>query len=201
VINSSAKFCDGTKCDIYSEQNARHSFNEFAEHSACKPAGLRREVKSACGLLSEFRTSGFTIRSYPLWLVCLCTGLACGAFGRLFGVDWPAFVPVVVGSASGQRIRHALVVRKQNIFVTSGIVSFCSAFLAGLGARILGSLHPETATVAAVLLLVPGVAVLKYSDGCNRRKTKPCRRSWGDCRARVSTISVVARIDSLSRWV
>ena len=101
-----------------------------------------------------------TIPSYPLWLVCFCTGLACGAFGRLFGVDWPAFVPVVIGSASGQWIRHALVARKQNIFITSGIVSFVSAFLAGSGARLLGSLHPETATVAAVLLLVPGVAVL-----------------------------------------
>ena len=33
-------------------------------------------------------------------------------------------------------------------------------FLTGLGARLLGSLHPATATVAAVLLLVPGVAVL-----------------------------------------
>ena len=101
-----------------------------------------------------------TIPSYPVWLVCLCTGLACGAFGRLFGIDWPAFVPVVIGSASGQWIRHTLIVRRQNNFLISGIVSFCSAFLAGLGARLLGSLHPETATVAAVLLLVPGVAVL-----------------------------------------
>ena len=101
-----------------------------------------------------------TIRSYPVWLVCLCTGFACGAFGRLFGVDWPAFVPVVIGAATGQWIRHALMVRKQNIFITTGIVSICSAFLTGLGARLLGSLHPATATAAAVLLLVPGVAVL-----------------------------------------
>src|SRR5277367_4634804 len=27
-----------------------------------------------------------TTPSYPVWLVCLCTGLACSAFGRLFGV-------------------------------------------------------------------------------------------------------------------
>jgi uncharacterized membrane protein YjjP (DUF1212 family) len=101
-----------------------------------------------------------TTPSYPVWLVCLCTGLACSAFGRLFGVDWPAFFPVLLGTASGQWIRHALIVQKQNIFVVSGVVSFAAAFLAGLGARLLGSLNPETATVAAVLLLVPGVAVL-----------------------------------------
>jgi len=100
------------------------------------------------------------VSSYPEWLVCLCTGLACGAFGRLLGVDWSAFVPVVIGSAIGQWIRHAMIARKQNIFITSAIVSFCSAFLAGLGARLLGSLHPGPATVATVLLLVPGVAVL-----------------------------------------
>jgi uncharacterized membrane protein YjjP (DUF1212 family) len=100
------------------------------------------------------------VRSYPVWLVCLCTGLACSAFGRLFGVDWPAFVPVLVGSGSGQWIRHALIARRQNIFITSSIVSFGAAFLAGLGARLSGSTHPETAMVAAVLLLVPGVAVL-----------------------------------------
>jgi uncharacterized membrane protein YjjP (DUF1212 family) len=100
------------------------------------------------------------VSNYPEWLVCLCTGLACGAFGRLLGVDWSAFVPVVIGSAIGQGIRHALITRKQNIFITSAVVSFCSAFLAGLGARLLGSLNPAPATVAAVLLLVPGVAVL-----------------------------------------
>jgi uncharacterized membrane protein YjjP (DUF1212 family) len=43
-----------------------------------------------------------TTPAYPVWLVCLCTGFACGAFGRLFGVDWLAFVPVVIGSATGQ---------------------------------------------------------------------------------------------------
>jgi uncharacterized membrane protein YjjP (DUF1212 family) len=108
----------------------------------------------------ELENIPHTVPSYPVWLVCLCTGLACSAFGRLFGVDWPAVFPVLIGAAIGQWIRHALIVRNQNIFIASGIVSFGSAFLAGLGARLLGSSHPETATVAAVLLLVPGVAVL-----------------------------------------
>jgi uncharacterized membrane protein YjjP (DUF1212 family) len=101
-----------------------------------------------------------TTPSYSNWLVCLCTGLACSAFGRLLGADWPAFFPVLVGTAGGQWIRHALIIRKQNIFITSGIVSFASAFLAGWGARVLGSANLEIAMVSAVLLLVPGVAVL-----------------------------------------
>ena len=101
-----------------------------------------------------------TTPSYPVWLVCLCTGLACSAFGRLLGMDWPSFFPVLAGSAIGQWIRHFLLTRKQNVFIASAIVSFASAFLAGLGARHLGGSHLEIATASAVLLLVPGVPVL-----------------------------------------
>lgn len=101
-----------------------------------------------------------TTPSYPIWVVCLCTGLACSAFGRLLGIDWPSFLPVLAGSAVGQWVRHALFVRKHNVFITSGIVSFVSAFLAGLGARFFGGGHLEITTVSAVLLLVPGVPVL-----------------------------------------
>ena len=101
-----------------------------------------------------------TTPSYSAWVVCLCTGLACSAFGRLLGMDWVSFFPVLIGSAVGQWIRYALSVRKQNVFITCGLVSFASAFLAGLGARLLGASHPEISTAAAVLLLVPGVPVL-----------------------------------------
>src|SRR6516165_1606425 len=101
-----------------------------------------------------------TTPSYPVWLVCLCTGLACSAFGRLLGTDWLSFLPVLAGSAIGQWIRYALSSRKQNVFITAGIVSFVSAFLAGLGARFFGGKHLDITTASAVLLLVPGVPVL-----------------------------------------
>jgi uncharacterized membrane protein YjjP (DUF1212 family) len=101
-----------------------------------------------------------TTPAYPLWLVCLATGLACSAFGKLLGVDWPAFLPILAGSAGGQWLRHTLIRSRHNVFVVAGIISFLSAFVAGLGARLCGSTHDAIATVAATLLLVPGVAVL-----------------------------------------
>jgi len=101
-----------------------------------------------------------TTPSYPVWFVCLATGLACAAFGRLLGADWPSFIPIVLGSAGGQWLRHLLLHRRHNIFVVAGIISFVSATAAGLGARLCGSTHAPIATIAAVLLLVPGVAVL-----------------------------------------
>src|SRR6516225_1984386 len=59
-----------------------------------------------------------TMPSYPVWVVCLCTGLACSAFGRLLGADWLSFFPVLVASAIGQWIRRAMLVRRKNLFMT-----------------------------------------------------------------------------------
>ena len=101
-----------------------------------------------------------TAPGYPVWLVCLATGLACAAFGRLLNAAWLSFVPTLAGAAAGQWVRHLSIGWKQNVFFVAGIVSFVSAFIAGLGGRLLGSGHLEIATMAAVLLLVPGVAVL-----------------------------------------
>ena len=101
-----------------------------------------------------------TAPGYPVWFVCSATGIACAAFGRLL-------------HALGSRLFRRWSVRPQasgsgiacsggnrTFFLLAGIVSFVSAFLAGLGGRLLGSGHLEIATMAAVLLLVPGVAVL-----------------------------------------
>ena len=74
-----------------------------------------------------------TTPSYPVWLVCLCTGLACSAFGRLFGVDWPAFFPVLVGAASGQWIRHTLIVRKTKYFPYFRYCKFWLRIFSGSG--------------------------------------------------------------------
>ena len=65
---------------------------------------------------------------YPLWVVAPATGLACAAFGRLLGVDWPAFVPVFLAGALGQWVRVRLRIRGTNACL-----------------------------IAATLLLVPGV--------------------------------------------
>ena len=74
-----------------------------------------------------------TAPGYPVWFVCLATGIACAALGRLLHAAWLSFVPTLVGAAAGQWLRHCLLGRKQNVFLVAGIVSFVSAFLAALG--------------------------------------------------------------------
>ncbi len=99
-------------------------------------------------------------KHYPVWFICLATGLACSAFGRLFKSDWVAFLPTLIGAGVGQYVRHTLFHKKYNIFLTAGTVSFIAALLAGFGAKALGSVHLPLAMVASVLLLVPGIPVL-----------------------------------------
>ncbi|MDR3375992.1 MAG: threonine/serine exporter family protein [Ancalomicrobiaceae bacterium] len=94
---------------------------------------------------------------HPPWLVALATGIACAAFGRLLGMDWPAFLPVLAGGTIGQYLRHHLLSRGTNVFVAAAIVAFVAALTGGLGATLLGSVSRDTAAVAAILLLVPGV--------------------------------------------
>jgi uncharacterized membrane protein YjjP (DUF1212 family) len=94
------------------------------------------------------------------WLVAMAVGLACAAFGRLFGVDWPAFIPVAVAGAIGQAVRHLLLRRGANVFVVTVVVAFLSSCLGGLGAKMAGSATVDLAMMAAILLLVPGVPSL-----------------------------------------
>ncbi|MBB4198096.1 hypothetical protein CCR94_20620 [Rhodoblastus sphagnicola] len=94
---------------------------------------------------------------HPIWLVALATGVACAAFGRLLGVDGQAFAAVLLGGTVGQDLRRRLAARGVNPFVIAALVAFVAGSIGGWGARLLGSASVDMATIAASLLLVPGV--------------------------------------------
>ena len=94
---------------------------------------------------------------HPAWLVALAVGIACAAFGRLLGVDWVAFAPVLLAGAIGQYVRHLLLKRGVNSYIVAAAIAFLAAALAGLGARLAGSGSINLAMMASILLLVPGV--------------------------------------------
>jgi uncharacterized membrane protein YjjP (DUF1212 family) len=97
-----------------------------------------------------------TPRHSPV-VVALATGTACAAFGRLLGVDWPAFLPILVAGSIGQYVRHTLLHRGVNVFVVAAFIAFLAGTLGGIGARMVGSATINTAMMASILLLVPGV--------------------------------------------
>ncbi|MCF1504188.1 threonine/serine exporter family protein [Afifella sp. H1R] len=97
---------------------------------------------------------------HPWYLVALAVGLACASFGRLLGIDWSAFMPVLIGGALGQAVRHFLLKAHTNPFVVAAIVACVAATTAGFGSELLASPMLQTAMFSSVLLLVPGVPVL-----------------------------------------
>ena len=109
---------------------------------------------------AEIKAATDALHKYPLWLVCLATGLACGAFGRLLGLDWQSFIPVCLGAAAGQWLRVTMLRRSVNFYLVVTTVSFTAALIAGGGGRLLGGSNLEIATIAATLLLIPGPAML-----------------------------------------
>ncbi len=94
---------------------------------------------------------------HPIWLVALAVGLACASFGRLFGVDWAAFLPVMIAGTIGQYLRHLLLHRGVNPFIVAAAIAFLAASIGGLGGRLAGSGTINLAMMASILLLVPGV--------------------------------------------
>jgi uncharacterized membrane protein YjjP (DUF1212 family) len=98
------------------------------------------------------------------WLVAFAVGIACASFGRLLGIDWPAFVPVAVAEAIGQTVRQQMLHRGANVFVVAAAVAFLSSSLGELGAKWAGSTTVSLAMIASVLLLVPGVPALNVQS-------------------------------------
>ena len=94
---------------------------------------------------------------HPAWVVAVAVGIACASFGRLLGIDWLAFGPVLVAGCIGQYVRHQLLHRGVNVFIVAGVIAFLSATLGGIGAMLLRSSSVNLAMMASILLLVPGV--------------------------------------------
>ncbi|SJZ52354.1 threonine/serine exporter family protein [Consotaella salsifontis] len=90
----------------------------------------------------------------------LAAGIACASFGRLLGIDWAAFLPVLIAGTIGQFLRIQLNRRGVNGFVVTGIVAFAASALAGLMALWSHSGMLSIAMSAAVLMLVPGVPAI-----------------------------------------
>jgi uncharacterized membrane protein YjjP (DUF1212 family) len=154
-------------------QRLDHSLRELAE-------AVRRGELSAAATRSRLNSLAQNPPRHPGWLVDIAVGLACAAFGRLLGVDWAALGPVLLASVLGQGFRRRLAARQVNVFIAATLVAFLASALSGLGACLLGSLTVDTAMIASVLLLVPGVPLLNaQNDILEGRPTLGSARAVG----------------------
>lgn len=101
---------------------------------------------------------------YNRWLIVLLVGLACGAFSRLFGGDWAAFLMTFVAAALAMFIRQELHRRHFNPLLITALTAFVAGSVASLAAVLALSATPRDALAASVLLLVPGVPLINSAE-------------------------------------
>ncbi|MEW5959952.1 MAG: threonine/serine exporter family protein, partial [Chloroflexota bacterium] len=101
---------------------------------------------------------------YPRWLVVVMVGLACAAFSRLFGGDWPVFGVTFISASVAMFVRQELARRHFNPLLIVALVSFVGSLLASSATVFRLSHEPSLALAATVLLLVPGVPLINSLD-------------------------------------
>lgn len=106
---------------------------------------------------AELERISATPRGYNRWLTAAAVGLACAAFSRLFGGDWPVFGVTLVAATAAMLVRQELTHRNFNVLLVVIGTAFVAGGLVGLLSWFQFSPHPELALAASVLLLVPGV--------------------------------------------
>jgi uncharacterized membrane protein YjjP (DUF1212 family) len=101
---------------------------------------------------------------YNRWVIVGMVGLACAAFSRLFGGDWPTFAITFLASATAMWVRQQLTRIYFNSLLVVIVTAFVAGFIAGLSALFKLSPQPQTALAASVLLLVPGVQLINAAE-------------------------------------
>lgn len=99
-------------------------------------------------------------RLYHRLVTVFLVGLACAAFSRLFGGDWPAFGVTLVAASAAMFARQTITARHFNPYLMVTMVAFIGGFLASFAILFTDAANTNTAIVSAVLLLVPGVPLI-----------------------------------------
>lgn len=97
---------------------------------------------------------------YPLWLVRLFIGIACGCLCLLAGGNWIDGLFALLASTIGLTVRQEMVKKGFNLMVSI----LCSAFITTTvsGTNILYNFgeSPQSSVATAVLFLIPGVPLI-----------------------------------------
>jgi uncharacterized membrane protein YjjP (DUF1212 family) len=115
-------------------------------------------------LRKELRRIDQLPRNYNRWLVVVAVGLACAAFSRLLGGDWPVFGISFLASSSAMFVRQELHHRHFNPLLIVAASSLVAGLIASSAQIFQLSPKASTAMAAAVLLLVPGVPLINAAE-------------------------------------
>jgi len=97
---------------------------------------------------------------YRFWQVALAVGVSCGLLCTLAGGDMVNAGIAFIASATGYLLRHWLVTKRFNLFLSVILASAVTTMIAGIDIRWLPGVLPEMTLSTAVLYLVPGVPLI-----------------------------------------
>lgn len=103
-------------------------------------------------------------KDYNRWLVVFLVGLACAAFSRLFGGDWPVFGVTLVAASVAMFTRQELEKRYFNRYLVVATVAFIGGLLASGARLVTDAANVNIAIAATALLLVPGVPLINSAQ-------------------------------------
>lgn len=102
--------------------------------------------------------------NYNRWTVVLMVGLACAAFARLFGGDFPVTGVTFAAASTAMFIRQELNRRFFNPFLVVIVTALVAGLIASIATRLDIGKEPQVALAASVLLLVPGVPLINAAE-------------------------------------
>ncbi len=97
---------------------------------------------------------------YPVWLVRLFIGIACGSLCLLAGGDWIDGLFALSASAIGLSVRQEMIKRKYNLMVSVLCSALVTTLISGLNVLYAVGQSPQSSVATAVLFLIPGVPLI-----------------------------------------
>lgn len=97
---------------------------------------------------------------YPIWLVRLFIGIACGCLCIIAGGNWIDSAFAIIASFIGLIVKQEMVKKGFNLMVSITCSSFVTTTVSGMNALFNLGTFPTSSVATAVLFLIPGVPLI-----------------------------------------
>mgnify|MGYP000913102415 CR=1 FL=1 len=101
-----------------------------------------------------------TTTKYPIWLVRLSIGVACGCLCLLAGGNWLDTLFAFFASGIGLTVKQEMVKRHFNLMISILCSAFATTLIASISVLSEYRFSPESSVATAVLFLIPGVPLI-----------------------------------------
>jgi uncharacterized membrane protein YjjP (DUF1212 family) len=119
-----------------------------------------KEKTSAETVYSEIQKLLESSEHYPIWLIVMFVGIACGAFAAIMDGDVVAVIIAGFAAAIGLFAKHVASKKGINAYLSWMFAAFVSGLLSGNAYIAQLSDTPALTLAASVLYLIPGVPMI-----------------------------------------